>query len=255
MIPFWILGIFVAVAGAAVMTIGDVFSIFFGILIVAGGVVMVILYMILAPKYPVKAMIFVKRRGNMRIIMDRAQRIETEHGSGTYKYRFKAVKGETKAALYENLYPSGKGEIAVFFSPAPGEFLQAFINEEKTKITYTDADGKKKTMDAAGIQPVPDNLLEWMILKQARMKQRYDKKSMWEQFYPLFVIMILAVSMVVIIHSVFQGLEPVVDGFRETSNRLAAASETLAEVSAQLALERDGETTVRPSIPPPPDAG
>lgn len=248
--PFWILGVFVAVAGATALT----WNLIVGILIVAGGVVIIMVYMMFAPKYPVRAQVFVKRRGNMRVVWDKACRIETAKGSGTYKYKLKALKGETKAALYENLYPSGKGEIAIFYSPAPGEFLQAYINEEKKKLKYKNDKGEEIEEEVSEINPVPDNLLEWMVLKQARMKQKYEHKSMWDQFYPLIVIMVLAVSMVVIIHSVFQSLEPVVDGFKEASNKLGAATEKLAEVAEKLALEdRDGSTAT--PIPPPPDAG
>ena len=251
MIPFWVLGIFVAIAGATVIS----YHMLFGILIVAGGVVIIMFYIMLAPKYPVQALVFMRRRGNMRLVRDKAARVETAPRSGTFKYKLKACRGETKAALYENLYPSGKGEIAVFYSPAPGEFLQAVLNEDSESVTFKDKTGRSVTQDVSTIQPVPDNLMEWMILKQARMKQKYERRSIWEQFYPLIVIMVLAVSMVVIIHSVFQSLEPTVEGFKEAASGFNDAATKLADVAEKLALEdRQSSGTVTP-IPPPPDVG
>lgn len=255
MIPFWILGIFGMIIGVVVMS----WNILIGFIVVVGGVVVIILYILAAPKYPVKALIFVKRRGNMRIMMDKASRVKTSPHSDTYKYKFKALKQETKAALYENLYPSAKGEIAVFFSPAPGEFVQAFVNEKKKNksVTYKDKDGEWKTesVEVSEIEPVPDNLLEWMILKQARMKQKYERTSLWEKFYPLIVVAILAVSMVIIIHATFQSLEPFVDALENGAHTMADASAKLADATEKLIAERDGGTTTVTPIPAPPDLG
>lgn len=251
MIPFWIIGIFIIATGAVAIQ----WNLLIGLIVVVAGAVTIILYVVVAPKYPVKALVFVKRRGNMRLMSDKASRVETDKNSGTYKYKFKALKGETKAAFYENLYPTRKGEMALFYSPAPGEFYQAIFNDEaKTKtIEYMDGEIKKtKEIQEASIEPVPDELLEWMILKQQRMKQKYMNQSIWDKFYPIIVVAVLAICMVIIINSTFQSMEPVVDGFRTAANKLSTTTEKLAEVAEKLALADKSGGTVTP-IPKPPD--
>lgn len=258
MIPFWIIGVFVVAAGL----IGFQWNILIGVFVVMGGVVIVMLYIVFAPKYPVQVMIFVKRRGNLRLIKDRASRIETEKGSGTYKYKFKNLKDETKAALYENLYPSGRsGEIALFYSPAPGEFYQATFNE-KMKTIKVKKGGKEKeeVIQVPEIVPIPDKLLDWMILKQQRMKQRYLKISAWDRFYPIIVVVVLSLAIAVIINSTFSGLKPVTDAFQATSHELSEAAKIQAEttdrlisIMGELGVDTGDQTLV--PVPPPPDVG
>lgn len=254
MIPFWIIGIVTLILGV----LGLSWNIMFGLILMAAGVVMTISYVLIVPKYPVSVMVFVERHGNMRLLMDKASRIEIEHGSGTFKYKFKKLKGETKAAVYKNLYPAGKGEIALFYSPAPGEFYQAIFNKkmrERTIEYIKDGKTVEATVKEAVITPVPDNLLEWMILKQQRMKQKYMTVSLLDKFMPIIVIAVLAIVIVIIITSLFQGMGPIVEGFQLAASQLAGTSEKLAEVAEKLALEGGGSQTATPEPPPnaPPD--
>lgn len=259
MIPFWIIGVFVLVTGVVAFQ----WNLLLGLIIVMGGVVVILLYVVFAPKYPVSVLVFVKRRGNLRLIKDRASRQEMEKGSGTYKYKFKGLKEETRAAFYENLYPSGRGgEIALFFSPAPGEYYQAAFTEDMKKKTIKyEKDGKKKTeeVEEAMIKPVPDNLLEFMILKQQRMKQKYMKQSMWDKFYPIIVIAVLAICVAVILNSTFSGLAPVVESFEKASSKLSKSAEVQAETTDRLinimkdmGIDMGSGDTIKP-IPAPPD--
>lgn len=258
MIPFWILGVFVIMAS---LPIGQ-WNIIAGIVSLVGGAIIIMLYVTVAPKYPVKAQIFVKRHGNMRILWDQASRLETDKGTGTFKYKFKKLKDETKAALYDNLYPSGRGEIAMFYSPAPGEYYQCNIKEKlnKKEIQYKDREGKEKTVtiEEAEIQAIPDRLLDWMILKQQRMKQKYMQVSAWDRYYPIVVVIVIMVIGIVLFSSMLNSMKPLIEladsaakTNKEATQIMAAALEKLAEAEG----EGSGTQKVTQGPAPPPDLG
>lgn len=263
MIPFWIVGVFILFSGLVLLQ----FNLLVGILTIAGGAVTILLYITVAPKYPVTALIFLKRHGNMRIAWDKATRLQTDKNKVTFKYKFKKLKEETKAAAFNNLYPSKKGEIAVFYSPAPGEYYQAIFKEDVTKKTkrmeYVNDEGKTCTkemiVEESSIKPIPDNLLEWMVLKQARQKQKYMQTSAWEKYYPLIVVAVLAVVIVIMVSSLFNSMEPVMDGFKDTAASFREAANSMSAAANRMAEKEEGTQPIGTSgqtlPPPPPDLG
>lgn len=261
MSPFYLIGIIVMLAGISLAQ----YNILIGSSIAILGVVVNIIYIWARPKYPVKAMIFMKRHGNYRIVFDKASRIETDRDSGTFKYRFQKQKTETKAAKFENLYPSGQGETALFYSPAPGEYYQACVKEllEERDIEY-EKDGKmiKETIKEAAIKPIPDELLEWMVLKNERAKQRYEKSSMWEKYYPFIVAAVMLVLMAVVISVVFTGVKPTAESWERAGSSFDNGASKIADAIEKLIAYEKGEQIVDKNVPsqstdlppPPPDA-
>lgn len=261
--PWWIIGLFVMLAG---MSVGWSFSLLIGIIMSVFGIVIMVIYYVMRPKYPVNALVFLKRHGSMRVVADKATRVA--HGDGTWYYKLKKMRSTAPAAEYENLYPSGKGEVLILFSPAPGEFYPALFKEKQitAQIPSRDADGNF-IRDASGnivmeeklipaIQPVPDNLQQWMVLTAERSRQRYLKKSAWDQYFPIITLAILGIILVIIIQALFQGMAPVVQGFQAAAASNAAVLEKQGEIIEVLTELLQERTIVEPELPgPPPDLG
>lgn len=264
--PFWIIGLLAFLAGVALMEI----TILIGIMIMIAGVAIMFIYLTMRPKFPVKALIFQKRHGNVRMVWDMATRIKIDPKEDTYKYVFKKLKDETKAARYENLYPSGRGEIAMFFSPAPGEYYQATFRENiitrQKELVFEDPNDPNKVItktvkfQEAEIQPIPDDLLEWGILKAQRAKQRYDKASAWDKYYPFVVAAVMMMLLGVVIAMLFNSMGPVADSwekasgnFKDAADKMAAAAERLAD--KEQGVQQPNMVIQGSQTPPPPDVG
>lgn len=257
MFPFWIIGIFVALSGGAIIYS---FSVLIGFLIVAGGIVIIILHHLYSPKYPVTAWIFLKRHNSLRIFQDKATRLK--HDDGTFYYKFKKLKDDCPAAEFKNLYPSGKGEILLAYSPAPGEYHPAVFRDRSIKsiVNYTDKDGntKQKEIILPAIMPIPDDLHQWLVLKQERAKQKYMRQSAWDRYYPVFVAVVLMFAIVFVVYGLFQGMGPVLDEFRSTSGSFRSAADQLSQAIELLAEEQiaDPDQPGEPGAPSasvPPD--
>lgn len=252
MTPFYLLGIIAILAGISLTQ----YNILIGSAVIVMGVVVNILYIMLRPKFPVKAMIFLKRMGANRIMFDNACRVEIDKKSGTYKYQFQKSKDETKAAKYENLYPAGAGEIALFYSPAPGEYYQAKFSDDiikKKQMIYFTKDGVEQAqeieIEEAAIKPMPDELLEWHVLKAERAKQRYEKRSMWDKYYPFIVAAVMMVLMSIVISVTFTGMKPIADSWTEAGQSFKEASGQIAAAVDRLAAMESGEQVVDKNVP------
>lgn len=257
--PFWILGLIVFLAGIGILE----YSILIGPITMVGGVAIMLIYFTFRTKYPVRALIWQKRHGNLRMVWDMATRIPVDKQKNTYKYKFKKLKEETKAARFENLYPSGKGEVAMFFSPAPGEYYQAVFEEKtkKKKVKYIGPDGKEQEqeIDVAVIEPIPDDLMEWFFNKEERARQRHDKQSAWERYYPLVVAATMIVLLGIVIAVVFNGMKPIAESWEKAGKSFESAATKIAAAVNELEAEREGvqdvNTPEQGDIPPPPDLG
>lgn len=255
-IPWWLLGFVIIISGIAVLQ----FFVLVGVMLIVGGAVTAMVFYSLRPKYPVRALIFMKRHGTVRLIWDQAARRETEKGSGTFYYRFKKLKSSAKAATYENLYPSGRGEIALFFSPAPGEFYQAIFKDKQRRILQVkDDEGKITTYEDVGpiVEPIPDDLLEWTILKQQRMKQRFMTTNMWDKYYPFIVAAIMMVMITIVVAALFNSMKPVTESWERSAQANERAAARIAEAIEKLVDSETGTQTTGggggPLPPPPPD--
>lgn len=263
MFPFWIGGIFLAIAGAVVSL---EIHLLFGGLIMFAGVAVIILYKIYSPKYPVTVEIFFKRHGALRRAYDKATRLK--HPDGTFFYKLKKIKDEFPAAEFKNLYPSGAGEVLMVFSPAPGEYHPAVFKEKGHKIIVSEMiedpkDPKKlikhnKEIEVAEINPIPDNLHQWLVLKMQRNKQRYDPMGSWDRYMPLIMIIIVAFSVIFIVYGLFNSMDPMLKSFQQASASFRAAAESNAEVVEKLGEIIEFRQEAEQSggdLPAPPDVG
>lgn len=265
--PFYLIGVIVMLSGIALTQ----YNILIGVMIAILGIAINLMYIMIRPKYPVRAMIFMKRQGNYRIVWDKAARLETDKKTGTYKYRFQKIKDETKAARFENLYPSGGGEIAIFYSPAPGEYYQANMREgvvdKDRKIEWLNPETNKIetktiTVQEAEIKPIPDELVEWFVLMAQRAKQRYEKISTWEKYYPFVVAAVMIVLLGITIAVTFSGMKPVAESWEKAGASFDGAAAKIAAAVERLDAMEKGEQIVNNNVPiqtsdlpPPPDVG
>lgn len=246
-------------------------SVLIGLLLFVFGICVLVFYFLTRPKYPVQTWIFLKRQGSMRVVFDKAARFK--HADGTFFYKLKKMKDTAPAAQFENLYPSGRGEIMLMFSPAPGEYYPATFREKMKSIeVYVPVlnekgepileDGivkmQKVIKEVPAIQPIDDDLQQWLVLNQERARQKYMRQSAWDRYYPIFVVAVLAICLVIIIYGLFQGMNPVVDGFKQAANSLSAASQKNAEIIellTQLLEDKQSVASGIDSLPAPPDIG
>ncbi len=82
MFPFWIAGVLLLLGGVPIIL--D-FSVLIGFVICFAGAVMIILYRMYAPKFPVSVTIFLRRHGSLRIVYDKATRLK--HFDETFFYK------------------------------------------------------------------------------------------------------------------------------------------------------------------------
>lgn len=251
MFPFWIIGVFVALTGLVVST---EFHLLIGILLTGFGLALIFFHKMISPKYPVKVVIFMRRHGSMRIISDMATRLK--HDDGTYYYKLKKIKDEFPAATYDNLYPSGSHEVMMMYSPAPGEYHPAKVKDQDLEILQIDKDGNEKKIKVNNIEPIPDDLQQWHVLTQRRMRQRYMQVSAWEKYYPLVVVIIMAFAIMFIIYGLFNAMDPVVKEFKRASDSFKSAATTNAEIIEKLTeLLEDKQEVSGQDLPAPPDVG
>ena len=263
MFPFWIAGIFLILAG---LVVSLEVHLLYGGLIIFGGVAAIIIYRIYAPKYPVNVEIFLRRHGSLRRAYDKATRLK--YPDGTFYYKLKKIKDEFPAAEFKNLYPSGAGEVLMVFSPAPGEYHPAVFREKGHKIIVSkwieDPDDpkkrieKKEQVEVAEINPIPDNLQQWLVLKQQRNKQRYDPMGSWDKYMPLILIIIVAFAVIFIVYGLFNSMDPVVKSFQHSSSTFRAAAESNTEIIEKLVQLLEDKQEAEQSggdLPAPPDVG
>jgi uncharacterized protein YoxC len=201
-------------------------------------------------------------------LKDKAARMK--YDDGTYYYKLKKQRDIAKAAEYENLYPSGRGEILMLYSPAPGEYYSMTVEEAHKTIKVMKRVMKRfkneageifekeveeeVDQDVPAIKPIPDDLLQWMVLKQKRAKQRYMQVSSWEKFYPIIVIAVLALSIVIIFNSLYTGLEPFIETLKNSANTNRQATDVMAKAMERMADAYESGTVLTPNFPPaPPD--
>lgn len=260
MFPFWIFGIIIIIAGLSVFWS---WSWLIGLIMMVGGAVMLILYFMIAPKFPVTAIIFQRREGGYKMMMDKCGRFRTGPKEDTYEYRFRKTKDTCPAAKFDNLYQIGKRDYAYFFTPAPGEYYPMVIKEARKmfrmKVPSKDDPTKLIDVDVDGfaIQPIEDDLHSWFVQKAKRMKQKYENMSGWDRYYPVIIVVVLAIALILIFNSVLSGLNKVsqimddaAQKNLEAVNSMAAANQRLADA---LQGKQSGSST--PSIPAPPDVG
>ena len=244
--PWWVLGTFIFLVGISVFYY---WSFLIGLLCMIGGVMLTGIWIVARPKYPVQCIIFMNRRGAAaKVLMDKGSRFK--HDAGSYYYKFKKLKDETKPAKYENIYPSAKGgDIAFFMSPAAGQYLSMTVEDAKSKLGDMFAE----------LKLVPDDLHEWLILKTERQKQKFKMMSAFEKYYPIIIVVILAVVLVIVISGIFQTLAPFTEALTSAANSNAAAMIKMADAMELFAKavginETAGNETL-PTPPAPPDVG
>jgi uncharacterized membrane protein YjgN (DUF898 family) len=252
--PVWIfMGLFLFFIGLGTLYY---WSLLIGLMVMLGGAMLIILSWMLKPKYKANVIIAMKRKGSFHIHFDRGARFD--YGDGTYYYRFQKLKDETTAINYESLYPSNRGVAVLFQSPAPKQYFPMSIEDFKkvmTKVPVLDAHGKAITdgrgnpilkeieTELATMKPIPEDLRQQHIVKQARIRQKYTMLSAWEKYYPLIVVAVLGVVMIIVISGVFNSLNPLVEAFQSSANTMAKAADTQAATTQKLIDFMAGNTT------------
>jgi len=243
--PWWVLGLFIFFVGLSVFWY---WSFLVGLLCIIGGIMLIGIWFVARPKYPVDCIIFMNRQGSAaKIFRDKASRFK--HSEGSYYYKFKKLKDETKPAQYKNIYPSSKGgDIAFFMSPAAGQYLSMTIEEVKDKLGGMFAE----------LKLVPDDLHEWLVLKTERNKQKFKFMSAFEKYYPIIIVIILAVVLVIVISGIFQTLTPFIEALTNAANTNSAAMVKMADAMEMFAKtvglnETTAGNNTLPLPPPPPD--
>ena len=259
MFPFWFVGVFVILSGISVLWS---WNWIIGIIVIVVGGVIIFSYMMIAPKFPVLAYIFQPRGEGYKVIVDKVGRFRTGPKDDTFQYRFKKIRDTCPAARFDNLYPSGKGDIAFFFSPAPGEYHPLEIKEQfgtkKIKVQVPDPlnpnimkeveiDQKIKV-----IQPINDDLHSWFVQKAKRMKQKYENISGWDKYYPIIIIIVLAIALVLIFNSVLSGINRVSQTMEDAAKINQEAIGTMTSTLERMAdvLQEKQQIPTGPGIPP-----
>jgi hypothetical protein len=258
--PFWIIGIILIISGVSVMWSWDIII---GLLVIVSGIATIIVYYFSAPKYPVTAYIFQRREGGYKLDVDKVGRFRTGHKEDTYEYRFRKIKDTCPAARYDNIFPTKRGEIAFFFSPAPGEYLgmtvKEFWKKVKSKVPDPDNPGYLKEIETDDweptIQPIDDDLHSWFVQKAKRMKQKYENISSWDKYYPIIVIIIVAVALVIVFNAVLGGVNKTAAAFQEAANTNKEAIATMSKTLERVANILEEKQEIPSGIPLPPDVG
>lgn len=257
--PAWMfMGIFVAICGLVVTVY---YSLVIGLVTFLGGAMLTGLAWVLAPKFKAICIIAMSRHGKPHIFIDKGSRFD--HGDGTYYYMFKKLKDETKAAKFDSIYSSNKGEVVLFNSPSKGEYYSMTIEEYQKiakEVPINDKFGKPIMLNGkpvtrteyetkAIIKPIPDNLKEWFVLKTQRNRAKYLLVSAWDKYYPLIVLAITGIVLMIVITSVINSMNPIVDSFKEAAASNARAAETNTLVADRLIqLVTKNYTTQIPGI-------
>ncbi len=154
------------------------------------------------------------------------------------------------------------------YSPAPGEYHPAIFKDTDLKVSMKvkklDKDKKEiledgkpvyemKEIIIPTIEPIPENLKQWHVLSQQRVKQRYMHQSMWDRYYPVFVMLIMAFAIMFVVYSLFNAMDPVVTEFGRTADSFRSAAATNMEITEKLVDLLEEKQTVKTDLPVPPD--
>jgi len=211
-------------------------------------VVVIFVYIYKQKQFPVNCIVYENRANSIVPFRTKAGRIRDK--SGKYFYRVKYPKfplgqvKKTKAFDFESLLIDNKGKnLLQLYSPTPDIFVPLdMVAEIKEKIEIEvpklDKDGKpvmkdgkpvmvKKKLPKIKVRGLDEDVRRMVVDVAVDGATRYHKKTKIEQYMPLILMIMFAVSIAIIIYSAS-------DMLLTGSGIMANAAETAASVKGSI---------------------
>jgi hypothetical protein len=177
-------------------------------IIVCGVVVFVFVWFYILPRkrFPVRVDLWEERANGYSFRSDRAGRIKKP--DGTFYYRLKGKKENTKPSAYDNIMTTNKGLKLLLYSPGPGEYYP--IKFDKGTISTIDEDMKF-----------------WFAQQIKQAYERAATHSMLERFMPAIMMVMFAVSMCILFYALPNYSSMLAQPWQNVASSITQATSTL----------------------------
>lgn len=189
-------------------------------------------------KFPITAIIFVKRKDGYSITFDRAKRI-IQKGTSRVYYKLKDAKAVIRPADFGRVIESRKGLFSVLYAPSADEYKSIDVNGISKEVDICQACREKfeaKNMvvpmrvEAGNLSVMDEDMKFWFANNVMRAYERFRQKGDFLQRYmPVIAIALLGISIAIILYSSSGLLINVVD-------KLQGVADTLAGVGGSVQL-------------------